>query len=156
MGFDGDRRLVVFGFGPIGAGLFVYEAFRTGAYAPPLVVDVQPSLVDALRRNDGRFSLNVALADGIATQVLGPVIPTNPAGSEDRERIVAAIADADVAATCLPGTALYGAGERGEPGEAAGRGARAAAPTGAAGALRGGERGERGQRAGRGDRRVGT
>ncbi len=115
MGFDGDRRLVVFGFGPIGAGLFVYEAFRTGAYAPPLVVDVQPSLVDALRRNAGRFSLNVALADGVDIHDIGPVVPANPAGSGDRERIVAALADADVAATCLPGTAFYGRGDEASP-----------------------------------------
>jgi mannitol-1-phosphate 5-dehydrogenase len=115
MAFDGDRRLVVFGFGPIGAGLFVYEAFRTGAYAPPLVIDVQPALVGALRRNGGRFSLNVALADGIATHAIGPVIPANPADPPDRERIIDAIAEADVAATSLPGTAFYGAGNEISP-----------------------------------------
>ena len=115
MGFDGDRRLVVFGFGPIGAGLFIYEAFRTGAYAPPVVVDIQPSLVDALWQNDGRFSLNVARADGVEIHDIGPVVPANPAGSEDRERIVAAIAGADVAATCLPGTAFYGRGAEVSP-----------------------------------------
>ncbi len=78
MGFEGDSRLVVFGFGPIGAGLFVYEAFRTGSYAPPVVVDVQSPLVDALRRSDGRFRLNVAHATGIATHVIGPVVAVNP------------------------------------------------------------------------------
>lgn len=115
MDFGGDRRLVVFGFGPIGAGLFVYEAFRTGACAPPLVVDIQPSLVDAVRRSDGRFALNVAQADGVATHVIGPVIAVNPVEAEDRERIVAAIADADLAATCLPGTAFYRRGGEASP-----------------------------------------
>jgi mannitol-1-phosphate 5-dehydrogenase len=115
MAFDGDLRLVVLGFGPIGAGLFVYEAFRSGACAPPLVVDVQASLVDAVRRNEGRFSLNVAHATGVATHVVGPVVAMNPATAEDRERIVAAIADADIAATCLPGTAFYERGGETSP-----------------------------------------
>ena len=115
MGFGGDHRLVVFGFGPIGAGLFVYEAFRTGAYASPVVVDIQSSLVDAVRRSDGRFALNVAQADGVATHVIGPVIAVNPVVAEDRERIIAAIADADVAATCLPGTAFYRRGDGTSP-----------------------------------------
>jgi hypothetical protein len=115
MGFDGDRRLVVFGFGPIGAGLFVYEAFRTGTYASPVVVDIQPSLVDAVRRSEGRFALNVAQADGVETHAVGPVIAMNPVEPGDRERIVAAIADADVAATCLPGTAFYRRGDEASP-----------------------------------------
>ena len=115
MSFRGDRRLVVFGFGPIGAGLFVYEADRAGLYAPPVVVDVQPSLVEGLRHNGGRFSLNVAQTDGIAAHDIGPVVPANPLLAEDRERIVAAIADADVAATCLPGTAFYGRGSGTSP-----------------------------------------
>jgi mannitol-1-phosphate 5-dehydrogenase len=113
--FTGDRRLVVFGFGPIGAGLFVYEAFRTGLYAPPVVVDVQASLVEGLRENGGQFSLNVALSDSIVAHGIGPVIPANPLLAEDRERIVAALADAEVAATCLPGTAFYGRGSATSP-----------------------------------------
>jgi mannitol-1-phosphate/altronate dehydrogenase len=114
-GFDGDQRLVVIGFGPIGAGLFVYEAFRTGAYAAPVVVDVQAPLVDALRRNDGRFALNVAEAGGVRTHEIGPVVALDPSSGEDRERIVAAISGADIAATCLPGTAFYERGDQASP-----------------------------------------
>jgi len=110
-GFGGDRRLVVFGFGPIGAGLFVYEAFRTGDYAPPIVVDVQTPLVDALRRNGGQYALNVAQSAGIDSHVIGPVAPMNPLGAVDRDRIVTAIAAADIAVTCLPGTAFYDRGD---------------------------------------------
>lgn len=110
MAFTGDRRLVVFGFGPIGAGLFVHEAFLEGSYAPPVVVDVQPSLIEGLRANHGQYLLNVAMADGIATHDVGPVVPLNPLVPRDRDGIVAAVAAADVAATCLPGTAFYGRG----------------------------------------------
>ena len=44
MTFNGSRRFVGLGFGAIQAGLFVYEASRTGDYAPPLVVDVRADL----------------------------------------------------------------------------------------------------------------
>lgn len=111
MGFGGQRRLVVFGFGPIGAGLFGYEAFRTGDYAPPVVVDVQVPLVDALRRNGGHYGLNVAQAGGIDTHVIGPVAAANPLDAADRGRIVAVLARADIAVTCLPGTGFYDRGE---------------------------------------------
>jgi mannitol-1-phosphate 5-dehydrogenase len=111
MSFAGDRRLVVFGFGPIGAGLFVYEAFRTGDFASPMVVDVQTHLVDALRGNGGQFGLNVAQANGVDVHMIGPVEPVNPLDSGDRERVVAAIAGAEVAVTCLPGTAFYDRGD---------------------------------------------
>jgi mannitol-1-phosphate 5-dehydrogenase len=111
VGFDGDRRIVVFGFGPIGAGLFVYEAFRTGDYAPPLVADVQAPLVEALRASGGRYGLNVAQAGGIDTHVIGPVEAVNPLDAGDRARIVAELADADIAVTCLPGVTFYDRGE---------------------------------------------
>lgn len=115
MGFFGDRGLVVFGFGPIGAGLFVHEAFRTGAYRPPLVVDVQVPLLTAIRAHDGRVSLNVAQADGVTSHEVGPVETANPDQPADRDRIVAAIADADFVATCLPGTASYARGDEASP-----------------------------------------
>ncbi len=65
MSFGGQRRLVSLGFGPIAAGLFVYEAERTGGYAPPLVVDVRADLVAGLRGSGGTFVVNIAHADRI-------------------------------------------------------------------------------------------
>ncbi|HSW41573.1 MAG TPA: hypothetical protein VLM76_03595 [Patescibacteria group bacterium] len=111
MGFTGDRKLVVFGFGPIGAGLFVYEAHRTGDYAPPVVADVQPALVGALRGSGGEYGLNVAHATGIDRHVIGHVEAVNPQQADGRDRIVEAIAEADIAVTCLPGTAFYSGGD---------------------------------------------
>ena len=86
MGFEGSRRLVILGFGAIGSGLFVYEAQRSGDYAPPLVVDVRPDLVAALRVNGGRFRVNIARADRIDVADLGPVDTADSGDPADRTR----------------------------------------------------------------------
>jgi mannitol-1-phosphate 5-dehydrogenase len=107
VGFAGSRRFVGLGFGPIQAGLFAYEAQRTGDYAPPLVVDVRADLVAALRAADGRFVVNIAHADGVEAAVVGPVEAMDSRVAEERARIIAAIADADELATALPSVAFY-------------------------------------------------
>ena len=107
MAFDGSRRLVVLGFGAIGAGLFVYEAQRTGDYAPPLVVDVRPELVAALRAADGRVRLNIAQADGVEMVELGPLEVADSTVAAERVRIIEAIAAADELASALPSVGLY-------------------------------------------------
>jgi mannitol-1-phosphate 5-dehydrogenase len=105
--FGGSRRLVGLGFGPIQAGLFVYEAQRTGAYAPPLIVDVRADLVAALREAGGHVAVNIAHHDHIERVVLGPIVVADSSVPEDRDRIVAAIADADELTTALPSVAAY-------------------------------------------------
>ncbi len=107
MSFDGSRRLVGLGFGPIQAGLFVYEAQGTGAYAPPLVVDVRHDLVAGLRAASGSFVVNIAHPRGIEAAAVGPVEALDSRVSEDRVRVIEGIAQADELATALPSVAFY-------------------------------------------------
>jgi mannitol-1-phosphate 5-dehydrogenase len=107
MTFSGPRRFVGLGFGPIQAGLFVYEAQRTGAYGPPLVVDVRADLVAGLRAGAGRFVVNIAHADGIEVAAIGPVSIADSTVEEERAAVVSAVAAADELATALPSIALY-------------------------------------------------
>jgi mannitol-1-phosphate/altronate dehydrogenase len=107
MPFGGSRRLVGLGFGPIQAGLFVYEAQRTGAYAPPFIVDVSADLVAALRAAGGHVDLNIAHHDRIERAGLGAIEVADSSVAEERARIVAAIAQADELATALPSVAAY-------------------------------------------------
>ncbi|HZW01681.1 MAG TPA: hypothetical protein VFF55_08960 [Candidatus Deferrimicrobium sp.] len=107
MTFSGPRRFVGLGFGPIQAGLFVYEAQRTGAYAPPLVVDVRADLVAGLRAGAGRFVVNIAHADGIEVAAIGPVSVADSTVEEERAAVVSDIAAADELATALPSIASY-------------------------------------------------
>jgi mannitol-1-phosphate/altronate dehydrogenase len=109
MPFDGKRRLVGLGAGAIQAGLFVFEAQGTGAYAPPLLVDIRADLVAALRAADGRFRVNIARPDRVDVVELGPVEVADPMVAVDRVRIVEAIADADELTTALPSVAAYSA-----------------------------------------------
>ena len=53
MALTGHRTFVGFGFGAIQAGLFCYEAFRSGGFARLVVGEVATDVVDALRRDAG-------------------------------------------------------------------------------------------------------
>ena len=107
MPFAGTRKLVVLGFGPIGSGLFVYEAGQTGDYAPPLVVDVRADLIAGLRADGGHYRLNIARADRVDVAEVGPVDVADSSIDAERDRAVEAIAAADEFASALPSVAFY-------------------------------------------------
>ncbi|NIA20561.1 MAG: hypothetical protein GWP05_01030 [Anaerolineaceae bacterium] len=108
----GPRTYVGFGFGAIQAGLFLLEAFRSGHFGRLVVAEVLPEVVAAVRRADGRFSVNVAHAERIERVEVGPVEIENPAEPADRDRLVAAIAAAEEIGTALPDTEHYVSGRR--------------------------------------------
>ncbi len=107
MAFGGHRRLVGLGFGAIQSGLFVYEAQRTGDYAPPLVVDVRADLVAGIRADEGRVRVNIARSDRVDVAELGPIEVADSTVAAERARIVETIAAADELASALPSVAFY-------------------------------------------------
>ena len=107
----GDRQFVGFGFGAIQSGLFLYEAQRSGSFGTFTAADVDVELVQALRANKGRCTVNIAHRDGVTAAELGPVDILNPAAVEDRELLIERVAAADEAATAVPSVAFYGGNE---------------------------------------------
>ena len=107
MALEGTRTFVGFGFGPIQAGLFLYEAFCSGAFRRLVVAEIVPEVVAAVRRADGYFSLNIAHADHIEHFQAGPVEILNPAVESDRAQLVEAIAEAQEIRTALPSVTIY-------------------------------------------------
>lgn len=108
------RTFVGFGFGAIQAGLFVYEAWRSGNFNRLVVAEVVPSVVESVRRNKGYYMLNVATPAGIETHEIGPVEILNPLDERDRKSLIEAVALADEIATALPSVAFYGTGKPGD------------------------------------------
>lgn len=108
------HTFVGFGFGAIQAGLFVYEAWRSGNFDRLVVAEVVPSMVDAVRRNNGYYALNVASPSGIETYKIGPIEILNPHDEHDRRALIEAVADADEIATALPSVTFYGLGKSGD------------------------------------------
>jgi mannitol-1-phosphate 5-dehydrogenase len=107
MALTGHRTFVGFGFGAIQAGLFLYEAFRSGGYARLVVGEVAPDSVDALRRNAGCYAVNVAHADRVEVVRVGPVQIENPAVPRDIARLVDAVAEAEEISTAVPSIRFY-------------------------------------------------
>jgi len=101
---------VVFGFGPIGAGLFLHEARRSSGFSRLVAAEVLQNVVDSVREAGGAFRVNVAHADRVEAVQVGPVEMENPLEERDRERIIAAIAEASEIATAVPSTRFYASG----------------------------------------------
>lgn len=107
MGLSGTRTYVGFGFGAIQAGLFLYEAFRSGAFGRLVVAEVLPQVVAAVRRAGGGYAVNIAHADRVETARVGPIHIEDPASEPDRARLVEAIAGAEEIGTAIPSVAYY-------------------------------------------------
>ncbi len=107
MALDGDRTLVGFGFGPIQTGLFVYEAVQSGNFRRIVIAEVARDIVEAVRADGGIFSINVAHADGVRSDALGPIEILDPADARDRETLVGALAAASEIATAVPSVRFY-------------------------------------------------
>lgn len=101
---------VVFGFGPIGAGLFLHEARRSSGFSRLVAADVLQNVVDAVREAGGAFRVNVAHADGVQRVEVGGMEMENPLDDRDRERLIEAIAEASEIATAVPSTRFYASG----------------------------------------------
>lgn len=107
MALTGKRTYVGFGFGPIQAGLFLYEAFNSGAFGRLVVAEVQPEVVTAVRRSGGYFDLNIAGTNRVEKVRVGPVEIENPLVAPDRKRLVAAITAATEIGTAVPTISHY-------------------------------------------------
>lgn len=98
---------VGFGFGAIQAGLFLYEAFRSGAFERLVVAEVVPEVVAALRQAGGYYTVNIAHADRVEPATVGPVEAYDPAVAADRAALIDAIAQASELATAVPSVNFY-------------------------------------------------
>ena len=107
MALTGKRTFVGFGFGAIQAGLFLYEASRSGAFGRLVVAEVVPDVVAMLRAAGGQYTVNIAHRAGVEAAQVGPVEIEDPAQAADRARLIEAIAAAEEISTAIPSVAYY-------------------------------------------------
>jgi mannitol-1-phosphate 5-dehydrogenase len=103
----GPRTFVGFGLGPIQTGLFLFEAFSSGAFGRLVVAEVVPALVGGVRDAGGWLSVNVARRDRVEVAVIGPVEIADPGSDADRRLLVRAVAEAGEIATAVPSVDRY-------------------------------------------------
>ncbi len=104
------KTFVGFGFGPIQTGLFLFEAYNSGNFSRFVVAEIDDTLINAVRRNGGRYTINVARFDKIDKFTLEGIEIYNPQREDEREKIVEAIAESDELATALPSVKIYDIG----------------------------------------------
>ena len=107
MSLSGNRTFVGFGFGAIQAGLFFYEAYRSGNFRRLVVAEVQPGLVKELCDSSGRYSVNVAHPDHIEFEEIGPIEIANPQTQKGAQFLAQRVAEAEEIATALPSIRFY-------------------------------------------------
>ena len=107
MALNGKRTFVGFGFGAIQAGLFLYEAFRSGGFRRLVAAEIMPSVVKAVREAGGWYSVNIAHSDRIEIARIGPVEVADPSSEQDRRLLVDAVAEAEEIATAVPSVQHY-------------------------------------------------
>jgi mannitol-1-phosphate/altronate dehydrogenase len=103
----GSRTFVGFGFGAIQSGLFLYEAFNSGAFHRLVVAEVMPEIVAAVQQESGYFCVNIAHRDRVESARVGPVEIHDPAMEADRLDFLAALVEAEEIATAVPSVAFY-------------------------------------------------
>lgn len=99
-----------FGFGPIQSALFLYEAYQTGAFSRFAVVDIDEKLIEAVRENGGRYTVNIARPDRIDIATVEGVELYNSQNPNEAERFVESVAASDEMCTALPNVSIYAAG----------------------------------------------
>lgn len=102
-----DTTFVGIGFGAIQGGLFLYEAFRSGNFQRLVVAEVIPEVVAAVRRDGGRYQVNIATAGGLVQATVTGIEIFNPSVPADREQLLIAIRDAREIATALPSVDFF-------------------------------------------------
>ncbi len=106
------RTYVGFGFGAIQAGLFAYEACRSGNFERLVIAEVLPDVVAAVRRSGGNYRLNVATRHGLQVYEVRNLEILNPADPADLPELAQALAEASEIGTALPSVEFY---TRGQP-----------------------------------------
>ncbi|HEY60723.1 MAG TPA: hypothetical protein G4N92_08605 [Anaerolineae bacterium] len=107
MALTGTRTFVGFGFGAIQSGLFLYEAFQSGAFRRLVVAEVMPDLVSAVRRTGGHCFISIAYQDHVEKAQIDSIEIENPAEVSDRQHLIDAIAEADEIGTAVPSVEYY-------------------------------------------------
>jgi mannitol-1-phosphate 5-dehydrogenase len=106
----GGKSFTGFGFGPIQSALFLYEAYRSGNFESFTAADIDQELVEAVRANGGRYTVNIARPGRIDRFTVEGVELCNPGDPQGRRKIVAAVARSEELCTALPSVAAYPAG----------------------------------------------
>ena len=98
---------VGFGFGAIQGGLFLPAVQASGNFDRLTVSEIEPSIVEGVRKNKGSFSCNIAHSDRVELVTIDGVEVLNPKVADDREVLISAIAEAGELGTALPSFHLY-------------------------------------------------
>lgn len=107
MALTGNRTYVGFGLGAIQSGLFLYEAYQSGAFRRLVVAEVLPEVVSAVRSAGGKIEINIAHHDRIEQSSVNSLEILDPALPDERQHLIDAVAEAGEIGTAIPSVDYY-------------------------------------------------
>ena len=81
---SGQRTFFGFGFGPIQAGLFAYEAFKSGNFDRIVISEISETIVNTIGTS-GCYTVNIADFQGIRHETVCNIEIYNPNNPESRK-----------------------------------------------------------------------
>jgi mannitol-1-phosphate/altronate dehydrogenase len=105
-----EHVFIGFGFGPIQSGLFAAEAYKSGNFRRIIIAEIDQTLVDAVRADNGRYAVNVASSGGIRTEQVEEIEIYNPTVDTDQKILIKALSQATEIVTSLPSVQYYDTG----------------------------------------------
>jgi mannitol-1-phosphate 5-dehydrogenase len=105
-----DHVFAGFGFGPIQASIFARAASLAPAFSEIVVAEIDSALVDAVRSNGNRYTLNVATSSCVEVEEITSVALLDPVQAGDASRLADCLDRGTDLVTALPSVTLYAAG----------------------------------------------
>ena len=104
------KTFLGFGLGAVQSGLMLFEALKSGNFDRFIIVEINESLVKAVRKAGNAISINTATESGIIKSSIPGIEILNPSDPKDLPTIKEAIYTADEMATAIPSVEFYDAG----------------------------------------------
>ena len=107
MSHSRKKNYLGFGFGAVQAGLMLFEAVKSGHFERTVILEINPSLVEAVRKNNHSITVNTATDTGIKKTKISNIEIYNPLSPKDHTAIKDAIYEADEMSTAVPSVDFY-------------------------------------------------
>ena len=102
---DKGRVFLGIGFGPIQTGIFLSGA--DGNFERIAVAEIDSQIVNAVRKSNGKITINIAEKDRIYKKIISNIEIYNPLVNEDLDELINLASCADEIATALPSVSVF-------------------------------------------------
>ncbi len=109
--FPYKKTFLGIGLGAVQAGLMLYEAFKSNNFERYIILEVNPEIVNSIKKSGNKIVINIAKKNGITKSTISNFEIYNPNDPADYDSVVSSIYQADEMATAIPSVDFYDVGK---------------------------------------------